>query len=63
MNETKSALIPYEDETSARVRPAWQIELHHAEANAWRAAEKLSKAARKKARKVAQASRHANRKA
>ena len=58
MNETKL------DTKSERSK--YQIEMYHAmlaEANAWRDAEKLRKAAQKKARKVAQASRRANRKA
>ena len=47
-------------------RSKYQIEMYHAmlaEANVWRVAEKLRKAAQRKARKVAQASRRANRKA
>ena len=66
MNETNTALISYGDEVDSKTRPAWQIELYHAglaEASAWRVAEDLRKAARKKARKVAQASRRESRKA
>lgn len=57
MNETKL------DTKSERSK--YQVEMYHAmlaEANVWRAAEKLRKAARRKAREVAQASRRANRK-
>ena len=57
MNETELDTKPE--------RSKYQIEMYQAvlaEANAWRAAEKLRKAAQKKARKVAQASRRANRK-